>query len=201
MCLEAVEVHLCVQEINHIYFEPGHSLVECDSIHQKIFKTAKPVPVYTPEEWIQQIRNARRNPAPYNVTALTHSDFIDFNAHRLTFSSVEDNNKGMAFRKAAHFRFVKLSPGVVHMKGDIQENFESFTLKRKRDRPSSSQVHQAPYSSRFPVPEAKKRNLKKLCDDLQIPTVYHDFYNRLPTSHDVRYTLPEPDANEADESE
>ncbi|KAF6206173.1 hypothetical protein GE061_017399 [Apolygus lucorum] len=52
-------------------------------------------------------------------------------------------------------------------------------------------------TAQFPVSEAKKKDLMKLCEDLQIPTVYHDFYHRLPTSQDLRVTLPEPDENEA----
>lgn len=79
MCLHAVNDHPCLELIDHVFFVPGHSEMECDSAHSKIEKKSKPTAVYTPECWAQVMRMVRTNPSPFNVTKLMHDDFINFN--------------------------------------------------------------------------------------------------------------------------
>ena len=53
----------------------------CDSIHSKVERKAKCVPVYVPEGWAQIIRGARLKPTPITVHTMQFSDFYDFTSH------------------------------------------------------------------------------------------------------------------------
>lgn len=78
MCLQVLLKHPKLQVIDHRFFEPGHTEMECDSIHSKIKQKSKNVPVYVPEGWAQLIRDSRRNPAPYKVHTMSFVDFYDY---------------------------------------------------------------------------------------------------------------------------
>lgn len=200
MCLEAVKNHPKIQQIDHIYFESGHSLMECDSIHQNIFMSAKQLPVYTPEGWVQQIRNARKNPSPYNVSSLVHDDFLDFNQNKNNFTA-EEENTSLPFRQTVWFRYTKDAPCTVQIKTGYEDSyFKRFTFKQRRGRPLKSEPVK-PYCARLCISDAKRKDLQKLCDDLQIPKAYHGFYESLPSSATVRDALAEPNISEESDQE
>jgi len=52
------------------------------------------------------------------------------------------------------------------------------------------------YPHPLPVSAAKKADLMKLCKAGTIQRQFHDFYEQLPVSDDVRDCLPEPDYTE-----
>ena len=61
-------------EINHIFFETGHSQNEEDSIHSSIERASRNVTVTSPDEWFGIIKVAQ--PAnPLTVERLTYRDF------------------------------------------------------------------------------------------------------------------------------
>jgi hypothetical protein len=49
ICMALCQDHPNLESIDHKFFETGHSEMECDSIHSKIEKKSKYVPVYVPE--------------------------------------------------------------------------------------------------------------------------------------------------------
>ncbi|KAJ8866869.1 hypothetical protein PR048_032731 [Dryococelus australis] len=55
MCVTLCQTHPGLRTIDHKFFESGHTEMECDSMHSKIEKKSKNVPVYVPEGWAQII--------------------------------------------------------------------------------------------------------------------------------------------------
>ncbi|CAG9833729.1 unnamed protein product [Diabrotica balteata] len=76
--------------------------------------------------------------------------------------------------------------------------FVKYVLKLQQGRPSNFEPA-TPYTNPLPISIAKYRDLKKLCEDLQIPHAYHGFYESLPTQTLIRDTLPELDSSEESE--
>jgi hypothetical protein len=51
MCMTLCQDHPNLESIDHKFLETEHSEMECDSIHSKIERKSKYVPVYVPEGW------------------------------------------------------------------------------------------------------------------------------------------------------
>ncbi|XP_057665824.1 uncharacterized protein LOC130899701 [Diorhabda carinulata] len=202
MCLHLLKVHPVLEVIDHKFFESGHTQMECDSIHGKIEQKSKNIPIYTPEGWAQVIRTARSNPRPYDVTYLLHDDFIDFNQSKKSVFQDESGQK-LKFRNAVWLHYEKSAPETIFFKNSYNgTSYTKCTLKKLRGRPVIISEPAKLYSSRIPISNAKKKDLKKLCVELVIPKVNHDYYDNLPTSKLARDNLPEPDQlEESDYSE
>ncbi|KAJ8868061.1 hypothetical protein PR048_031870 [Dryococelus australis] len=120
MCLYVVRNHPTIQLIDHPFFEPGHSQMECDSIHSKIEQKAKAIPVYTPDEWLQIMRTARTNPRHYEVTMLLHDDFQDFNSTKEYLRPCNSSSAKVPakYRDAVWLQYRKEVPDTVFIKTD-----------------------------------------------------------------------------------
>ena len=65
------------EEIEHIFFVSGHSQNEGDSMHSVTERSSSHVSVYTPTQWAQTMRTAKRHAPLYIVEELDQSDFFD----------------------------------------------------------------------------------------------------------------------------
>lgn len=197
MCMHLLRNHQSLQVIDHRFFETGHSEMECDSIHSKIERKAKYVPVYTPDGWAQLIRGARVSPEPFDVKNILFDEFFDFKG----FSSSSLNFK-IPWRSVCWLRYLKDEPSKLYYKTSFSEDFAEVDCRkiRNRGRPITPIVKKA-FSSELPISEAKKADLQKMCKDLTIPRAYHYFYESLKTSRDVRDNLPEPDIDEESQTD
>ncbi|CAH0698686.1 unnamed protein product [Spodoptera exigua] len=198
MCLLTVTQHPTLNVIDHKFFETGHTHMECDSIHSKIETKAKNVPVYTPDGWAQLVRLARTNPKPFNVTTLTHDDFKDFGARNQYLSKILNGRK-LGIHNAVWLQYRKEDPDKIFIKDTYDKNipFQEIHLKKKRGKTVVYPV--SAYSQRLKISSQKKNDLIKLCQDGQIPRIYHPFYENLPSSETVKDCLPEPDVTEDSE--
>lgn len=79
MCQYAVNTHPTLKTIDHVFFEPGHSHMECDSVHSKIEAKSKNTSIYTLEGWVHVIQFAHTKPSPFKVIQLLHDEFLNFN--------------------------------------------------------------------------------------------------------------------------
>lgn len=66
------------EKIEHVFFVPGHSQNEGDSMHSVTERSSRHVAVYTPSQWAQNMRVAKRHTPLYIVEELVQSDFFDF---------------------------------------------------------------------------------------------------------------------------
>lgn len=190
MCLELVKRHPTLEIINHKYFETGHTEMECDSIHSKIERCAKFIPVYVPDGWSQVIRTARKNPAPFIVRSMNVNDFFNFKA------VASPGVRKVPFRSICRLQYKK-NCSQISYKTNFNEEFQHVEEKR-RGRPSNA-ILPAAYSDEIPIAAAKYKDLQKMCADLTIPKEHHQFYKNLKSNANVRDCLQEPDAEESDE--
>ena len=66
------------EEIEHIFFVSGHSQNEGDSMYSVTERSSRHVSVYTPTQWAQTMRIAKRHAPLYIVKKLDQSDFFYF---------------------------------------------------------------------------------------------------------------------------
>ncbi|CAG9826571.1 unnamed protein product [Diabrotica balteata] len=176
MCIQLLAKHPSLKVIDHKFFETGHTEMECDSIHSKIEKKAKYVPVYTPEGWAQLIRDARITPSPFVVKYLTCDAFLDFKGF-LNNSSFKLSE--IPWRKLCCLQYIKENNVIkVLYKVNFTDDFIEVDYKKTRGRPKQAELQKA-YQSDLPISEAKLKDLDKMCKDLTIPRGYHDFYGSL----------------------
>lgn len=187
MCLLLIQIHPTVEKIRHSFFEPGHSEMECDSIHSKIEKKSKHVPVYVPEGWAQIIRMARHNPFPFVVKKMTYDEFLNFNLLSSTLKTIP-------WRQVCCLEYRKTNPFSVYFKKEFDQDFTEVTFKTK-GRPGKSVIPKA-YSNPIPIAPAKLKDLQTMCKNNTIPKEYHSFYNNLKSCSGEVDKLPEPDDDE-----
>lgn len=187
MCLYLIQTHPTLEKIRHSFFEPGHSEMECDSIHSKIEKKSKHVPVYVPEGWAQIIRMARNKPFPFVVRKMTFDDFLNFKL----FCS---NLKTVPWRQVCCLEFRKTNPFSVFFKKEFDQEFTEANLKTK-GRPSKPVIPKA-YSKPIPIAPAKLKDLQTMCKSYTIPKEYHSFFYSLKSCSNEKDKLPEPDDEE-----
>lgn len=60
MFLYAVQT-LDIEIIDHFFFEPGHSQMECDSVHAHIESASKNIEIFDPSGWYTVVRMASKN--------------------------------------------------------------------------------------------------------------------------------------------
>lgn len=138
---------------------------------------------------------------------LCHDDFVDVSEGKIVFENPENTNKKsnhLPFKKAIWFQYRTTDPDAVFVRLEYAEDapfikYVAKVNKNKRGRPSNNSEIK-PYKSRFPITPKKFKDLQKLCTDLEIPRIYHDFYNNLPSEDSVRDALPEPDESEESDS-
>lgn len=177
MCQYAVNSHPNLKTIDHVYFEPGHSHMECDSVHSKIKVKSKNSPVYTLEGWAQIIRLARTKPSPFEVTQLLHDDFLNFNQRRATFAmenkikpkkkqrknekenevheeqgSYGDTN--FKYSDGVWYQYQKNENKNIFMKTSIDGNFITLVTKQQKGKQNTNPVN--PYEERLPITDVKK---------------------------------------------
>lgn len=68
--------NLQVIQINFLL--PGHTYMPVDSVHAVIEREVKRLIVWSPSQWPTYFQSARKNPRPYKVEILDHTDFLDF---------------------------------------------------------------------------------------------------------------------------
>lgn len=64
--------------IEHRFFEPGHSQNENDSIHALIERNKQGKELFTPDQFVMLVKLAKVKGKPYKVKEMTQSDFYDF---------------------------------------------------------------------------------------------------------------------------
>ena len=65
-------------KIIHRYGEKGHTQMECDSVHARIEKKTRHLPIFTPAEWYSNIRTAKVKQPHYVVKELNTKSVLSF---------------------------------------------------------------------------------------------------------------------------
>jgi hypothetical protein len=80
----ALNIHPCLKVINLKFLEPGHTHMECDSMHATIETASQFATVYCPRDWVNVIKLAKKNGKPYAVKVMHLEDFWDYKSFKKT---------------------------------------------------------------------------------------------------------------------
>lgn len=84
-------VNLQVIQIN--YLLPGHTYMPADSVHATIESEVKKIIVWSPTQWPSYFEIARKQPKPYNVEVMEHTDFLNLEQLTTNTFSKETSKK------------------------------------------------------------------------------------------------------------
>jgi len=126
MCLHTVtNTSNSIDCIEHLYFESGHSQMECDSVHSAVENACRHQNIYAPTDYYSIVKSARRN-NPYNVTVMDTEMFHDYKF--LSQSMLKNRTKGtdstvVNWLKVKWFKYERQNPAKNFFKYDYVDDF------------------------------------------------------------------------------
>ena len=164
-----------LMEINHIFFESGHSQNEGDSIHSSIERASKKLTVTSPDEWVGIIKVAQ-SANPLALKRLTHRDFKSFKELATKFFSnvpkTCDGEKVMI----SMAKFITIRDGEVSVSNDYHQN---KCVQMRLRRGWNEYELKGKYREPIGVSDKKKKDLMQLCKSFAIPPTAHSFFENL----------------------
>lgn len=204
MCMYAVQVIENLETIHIKFFTPGHSQMECDSMHSAVGTEFKRVgKALWPGDWKTIARSARKKgDKPYNVHDIQGNDIFDWKAFaktQLTIRKTDVDGKRVLFNKMCWFQFKKENVYEYECKESFNadDSFRKVDCKKKALRRQSTSLLPC-YPQGHPIMEAKYKNLVSLFS-MNPPALsrdYYDFYFNLPHGR-----IQEEDDEEQEEEE
>ena len=180
-CMYTIAAKKWKVDISHRFFETGQTQNEADSMHARIEIEAARREIFSEEEWKQIIRSAKQEGESYEIFELRNADVLDFS------QLVQQQN----WKKATGGSNVKWSKvrevTANHQTGLVYVRYDLKIADRLTIDPNSELAvpiadlgsYQVPsaYKKKFPLPLKKARDIRDLCRDMAIPSVYHPFYS------------------------
>lgn len=173
-----------VNKIDHKFFEPGHSYMECDRSFGLIEKNTKKNPqIFIPDHWADMIRKTNKN---FEVTLMTSKDFISFQyLNDIMKDPKRDTAKNiLKWRENVWFAYRQEQLMTFSFKSTRSENFPFINSencsKLTKGRPvfNINKLTENVPSEIKKISYLKWENLISLIEF--IPPAYHDFYKNLP---------------------
>lgn len=203
-----------IKSINQKYLEPGHTEMECDSMHAAIEAAKKCTSVYVPSEWDSIVRLARKK-KPYTVVPLKYYDILNFkevSSKIFPTTIVDTTGKRVQWLKLKWIQLRKHEPDCVFFKYEFDEDtFHCIKINMNAKKSTRATVKSGSvfklgvtepnkcYTSKLPISDAKKRDLLSLCKDGTIPEDFYLYFKSLPCSSETNDRIPEPDMLEEKE--
>ena len=192
-----------IDSIEQKFLEPGHTQMECDSMHAAIEHAKKSTSIFIPSMWDTVIHMARRK-NPYIVVPLKHDNFWNLKKLSKDFChnvKVTTNSKRINwFRiKCLHFKKENKSSFLVKESYD-QAEYDTVCIRKnaKRGKPRQLPILERLYTGKLAIAQAKKDDLLSLCNSGIIPAEFRNFYEKLPSNGKLADKLPVPDVTEED---
>ncbi|CAG9812843.1 unnamed protein product [Phaedon cochleariae] len=162
------------------FLEKGHTQMEVDSAHALIERKLKGREIHLPSQYPIFIREARKNPSPFEVYYLTHDFFTDYD--------VKENFRYLSIRPGRikndptvnDLRCLKYTPeGVIFYKIDYsQEDYQP--LPKRPVHTHANFEKRSLYKTRIPISKQKYDHLQQLTEVL--PAEVKTFYDEIPFS-------------------
>jgi len=168
-------------DIFHKFLETGHTQNEADSMHARIEIEAGIRELFS-EEWKNLILSAKQEGENYEIFDLRNEDVLDFS------EIVQRQN----WKRAIDGHIVKWSKvrevTVEHQTGLVHVRYQLHSEDRVTIDPNSNltqpimnlQLLEVPkaYTKKFPLSSKKARDIRWLCREKAIPTMYeyHQFF-------------------------
>ncbi|XP_050507499.1 uncharacterized protein LOC126885114 isoform X1 [Diabrotica virgifera virgifera] len=173
------------------YLLPGHTEMSVDSMHSVIKGAVKNTIVWAPSQWATVCQLARKEPKPYNVSYLDHTDFKGYGTFADKYFRGNLTGKISKIRVAT-FKKSKINQMSVKysMRSDEEEEIIPIIMGG-----INSKVVDQLYKTPLPITKTKYNDLKKLCDDQVIPKLFQKEYINLPSVTGID-TLAETDIDD-----
>ena len=194
--MNAVNV-LQLDVIDHKFLIPGHTMMECNSMHSAIERAQRHLALYSMREWVTVLKAARRH-NPYSVKLMEVTDFLNLKllaSKMVTNRHKSDSGNVVNWHDIRCIRVRKDSPSKLFFKTDFDEqNFECVSQSSSQKWPKVTLTNA--YSKRLRISDAKYADLVAMLKDGDIPAEYSFFYTSLPHSGKVGNLTPEGSDNE-----
>lgn len=179
-----------VKSITHKFLIRGHSQNEGDNVHSIIEKQVrrfvKSGPVYVPQQYITLIQTAKKTGKPYRVTEMTYDKFYNLKLLQEEWGNnftVNEDRNPIKWHDVKVFRLEKEHPLTFFYKNSYEdENYQKVFVRNLRRTGNQSSLFAngltQEYTSKIPLTQNKKRDIKELLDKNIIPRTYRETYYR-----------------------
>lgn len=187
---------LPIDIIDHKFLVPGHTMMECDSMHSAIEYAHRHMSIYSIHEWVNVLKIARRH-NPYMVSVLEHPYFHDLKTlagHLVTNRRSSNSDKIINWLDVRWVRIEKVSPNTIKVKTDFdQEEFDVLEQTKRKKMPKLKRA----YATSLPISAAKYADLIGMLKSGLIDNdMYKDFYTQLPHNSKIPDLIPETSDDE-----
>lgn len=195
--------HDTIDTFDMKFLEPGHTHMECDSMHSTIEHASEFAKIYLPTDWFNVVRLAKRNGTPYTVKIMNHNNFVDLKAYKATNLPniiTTTNGTRVKWHDITWLRCLKGKPNSIFFKYDFDDSAEfqeiQTQFKKSSQRQSKTSVSRegheentiqnwnnpvyAAYQSALPISTVKYNDLITLCETGVISQEHHRYYKTLP---------------------
>lgn len=168
-----------IQKIDHKFFEPGHSYMECDRSFALIEKLKNKNPqIFIPDHWCDLIKKCSKKFVVHKMTdfvsILTLNNYIKDPKTTTEKQPIKWRDiKWFSYNKAETFQFC--------FKNNLQDYYPFHKTEKcfkNVGRPLHNLTLEPLYQEKLKIKYEKWENLLKLLDF--IPPIYHQFYKELP---------------------
>lgn len=175
-------------EITHTFLECGHTQTEGDAVHANIECRTKHHEIFTPDQWYEIIRNARRSDKTPYVTREVDQKMV-FDLKDLVFSPnwvANSRNEKIWCSKVKVVHVSHENPGILRYKQSLDGDFLEVDILKPHPKAQvidlKNFVLRQAYNSPIKIPAKKYKDVMDLCKTFAIPEKYHDYYNKLECS-------------------
>lgn len=163
-------------EIQQMYLEKGHTMMETDSVHSTLEHYFSP-PINSPSDYVARMRTARPK-HPYAIIPVDHDFFLDYQSICGNFESIRPG-KNYGESVNTDIRSLQYLPtGEVN----YRLNYSSeWSLLVKRTPTPDGELVPSPtslYNNRIPISDSKFKQLQELKPVIE--KEHHYFYDNLP---------------------
>lgn len=162
--------------ITQKYLEPGHTQMECDSVHAAIERKLKNREIHVPSDYITVTKEARRKPTPYEAIHVSQNLLKNYgDKSTWSYNSIRPGRKA-GDPAVVDLRAIKYNPeGTISYKINFDDDWTELPIRPKKlSSVTYSNLHDAP----IPIASTKFNHLQQLKDVL--PRDCHFFYDNLP---------------------
>ncbi|KAK3931701.1 Halomucin [Frankliniella fusca] len=185
----ALETHVSLKGIDHIFLIPGHTRMECDAKHSRIeHQKEKSDLICVPSQWYEVVKSF--GPLYKSCFPLVEMapNFVNFpellekDGPLIMRDNLEDNSK-MYWTKTHWFQYNKHSPGIIKVKSSfaVDSEFAEYNMIRgngkKRKLAANWFSHLKHKEIVNAISQAKMKDLRDLLK--YIPETHHQFYKSL----------------------
>lgn len=187
MLHETVQRCKNIESVQINFLLTGHTYMTVDSAHATIENQVKNTTIWAPSQWYTIFQTARKNPKPFDVEKLNHTDFKRWDL--LADKYFVGNLVGKISKiRVATFKKNRTSATVKYSMDPEAPVFriEIASKTKLLDLPDC-------YPKVLPISELKHKDLMKLCTDKVIPQQFQAEYLSLTFSKKTKDCLAESD--------